>query len=118
VDFGREGQSLLRAECSSWQLGQHATEDRQQARIGWRLPPLGQEGLGQQCSAFVWASEQKDQTGSALGHRLEMWPYFLPFLHRELFKEENLCSTLQLREKRLKEGRRAKASGGATETTM
>jgi len=23
--FGREGQSLLRAECSSWQLGQHAT---------------------------------------------------------------------------------------------
>jgi len=53
VVFGREGQSLLRAECSSWQLGQHATEDGQQARIGWRLPPLRQEGLGQRCSAFV-----------------------------------------------------------------
>jgi len=46
VVFGREGQSLLRAECSSWQLGQHATEDGQQARTGRRLPPLGQEGLG------------------------------------------------------------------------
>jgi len=34
VVFGREGQSLLRAECSSWQLGQHATEDGHQARIG------------------------------------------------------------------------------------
>jgi len=54
VVFEREGQSLLRAECSSWQLGQHATEDGQQARIGRRLPPLGQEGLGQQCSAFGW----------------------------------------------------------------
>jgi len=63
---GREGQSLLRAECSSWQLAQHATEDRQQARTGRRLPPLGQEGLGQRCSALVWASEQKGQTGSVL----------------------------------------------------
>ena len=34
VVFGQEGQSLLCAECSSWQLGQHATEDGQQARIG------------------------------------------------------------------------------------
>jgi len=62
VAFGREGQSLLRAECSSWQLGQHATEEGQQARIGWRLPPLGQEGLGQRCSALEWASEQKGLT--------------------------------------------------------
>jgi len=46
-DFRREGQSMLRAECSSWQLGQQATEDGHQARIGWRLPPLGQEGLWQ-----------------------------------------------------------------------
>jgi len=67
VVLEREGQSLLRAECSSWQLGQHATEDGQQARIGWRLPPLGQEGLGQRCSAFVWESVQKGQTGSELG---------------------------------------------------
>jgi len=67
VAFGREGQSLLYAECSAWQLGQHATEDGQQARIGWRLPPLGQEGLGQRCSAFVWVSQHKGQTGSELG---------------------------------------------------
>jgi len=58
VVFGREGQSLLRAECSSWQLGQHAIKDGQQARTGRRLPPLGQEGLGQRCSALVWESEQ------------------------------------------------------------
>jgi len=32
--FGQEGQSLLRAECCSWQLGQHATEVGQQSRIG------------------------------------------------------------------------------------
>jgi len=62
VVFRREGQSLLRAECSSWQLGQHATEDGQQVRTGRRLPPLGQEGLGQRCSALVWASGQKGQT--------------------------------------------------------
>jgi len=115
--FGREGQSLLRAECFSWQLGQHATEDGQQERIGWRLPPLGQEGLGQRCSAFVWASQQKGQTGSELGQRLEMWPNFQHFLHWEFLEEENICSTLQFREKRLNEGRRAEALGGATETT-
>jgi len=72
VCFGREGQSLLRAECSSWQLGQHATEDGRQARTGRRLPPLGQEGLGQRCSALVWASEQNGQTGSMLGQRVAM----------------------------------------------
>jgi len=76
VVLGREGQSLLRAECSSWQLGQHATEDGQQARTGRRLPPLGQEGLGQRCSALVWASEQKGQTGSELGQRVGIWPNF------------------------------------------
>ena len=69
VVFGREGQSLLRAECPSWQLGQHDTEDGQQASTGRRLPPLGQEGLGQRCSALVWESEQKGHTGSELGQR-------------------------------------------------
>jgi len=39
VALGWEGQSLLRAECSSWQLGQHAIEEGQQLRIGLRLPP-------------------------------------------------------------------------------
>ena len=105
--FGREGQSLLRAECSDWQLGQHATEDGQQARIGWRLPPLGQEGLGQRCHALVWASEQKGQTGSLLGQQLGMWPNFQHFLHWEFLEEENICSTLQFLEKRLMEGRMA-----------
>ena len=81
VVFGREGQFLLGTEYSSSQLGQHATEDGQQARIGSRLPPLGQEGLGQRCSALVWASEQKGQTGSVLGQRLGMWPNFQHFLH-------------------------------------
>jgi len=117
VVFRREGRSLLRAECSTWQLGQHVTEDGQQARIGWRLPPLGQEGLGQRCSAFAWASEQKGQTGSVLGQRLEMWPNFQPLLHWEFLEKENICSTLQFWEKRLNEVRRAKASGGATDTT-
>jgi len=115
--FGQEGQSLLCAECSSWQLGQHATQDGQQSRIGWRLPPLGQEGLGQRCSAFVWASEQKGQTGSEEGQRWEMWPNFQHFLHWEFLEEGNICSTLQFREKRLSEGRRTKASGRAIETT-
>jgi len=69
VVLGWEGQSLLRAECSSWQLGQHTTEDGQQPMIGRRLRPLGQQGLGQRCSAFVWASEQKGQAGSELGQR-------------------------------------------------
>ena len=117
VVFGQEGQSLLRAECSSWQLGQYATEDGQQARTGRRLPPLGQEGLGQRCSALVWESEQKGQTGSVLGQRVGMWPNFQHFLHWEFLEEENICSTLQFREKRLLEGRMAKASGGATVTT-
>jgi len=53
VVLGSEGQSLLRAECSSWQLRQHAAEDGQQLRTGSRLPPLGLEGLGQGCSALV-----------------------------------------------------------------
>ena len=29
VIFGREAQSLLHAECSSWQLGQHPNKDGQ-----------------------------------------------------------------------------------------
>jgi len=33
VVFGPEGQSLVREECSSWQLGEHATEDGEQVRI-------------------------------------------------------------------------------------
>jgi len=105
VVFGQEGQSLLRTECSSWQLGQHATEDGQQARTGRRLPPLGQEGLGQRCSALVWASEQKGQTGSELGQRVGTWPNFQHFLHWEFLEEENICSTLRFWEKRLMEGR-------------
>jgi len=105
VVFGREGQSLLRAECSCWQLGQHATEDGQQARTGRRLPPLGQEGLGQRCSALVWASDQKGQTRSELGQRVGIWPNFQHFLHWEFLEEENICSTLRFREKRLKEVR-------------
>jgi len=113
----RERQSLLGAECSSWQLGQHATEDGQQARTGRRLPPLGQEGLGQRCSALVWVSEQKGQTGRLLGQRVEMWPNFQHFLHWEFLEEENICSTLRFREKRLMEGKTAKASGGAMVTT-
>jgi len=117
VVLGREGHSLLRAECSSWQLGQHATEDGQQARTGRRLPPLGQEGLGQRCSTLVWESEQKGQTGSVLGQRVGMWPNFEHFLHWEFLEEKNICSTLRLREKRLMEGRMAKASGGATVMT-
>jgi len=40
VVFWWEGQSLLRAECSSWQFRQHATEEAQQARRGRRLPPF------------------------------------------------------------------------------
>jgi len=116
VAFGREWQSLLCTECSSWQLGQHATNDGQHLRIGSRLPPLEQEGLGQRCSAFVWASEQKGQTGSKLGQRWKMWPNFQHFLHWELL-EKNICSTLRFRERRLNERRRANASGGATETT-
>jgi len=107
VVFGREGQSLLRAECSSWQLGQHATEDGQQARTGRRLPPLGQEGLGQRCSVLVWESEQKGQTGRVLGQRVGMWPNFQHFLHWELLEEGNICSTLRFRENRLMEGRMA-----------
>jgi len=103
--LGREGQSLLRAECSSWQLGQHATKARQQARTGRRLPPLGQEGLGQRCSALVWESEQKGQTRSELGQRAGMWPNFQHFLHWGFLEEENICSTLRFREKRLMEGR-------------
>jgi len=67
--FRREGQSLLRGECSSWQLGQQATKDGQLPRIGWRLLPIGQQGLGQPCSAFVCASEQKGQTCSELGQQ-------------------------------------------------
>jgi len=55
--------------------------------------------------------------GSVLRQQLEMWPNFQHFLHRELWEEENICSTLWFLEKRLNEGRRAKASGGATETT-
>jgi len=92
VVFGREGQSLLRAECSSWQLGQHATEDGQQARTGRRLPHLGQEGLGQRCSALVWASEQNGQTGSVLGQRVGTWPNFQHFLHWQFLEEgSNYC---------------------------
>jgi len=117
VVLGREGLSLLCAECSSWQLGQHATEDGQQAWTGRRLPPIGQQGLGQRCSALVWESEQKGLTGSVLGQRVEMWPNFQHFLHWEFIEEENICSTLRFREKRLMEGRMAKASGGATVTT-
>jgi len=116
VVFGREGQSLLHAECSSWQLGQHATEDGQQARTGRILPPLGQEGLGQRCSALVWESEQKGHTGNELGQRVGMCPNFQHFLHWE-FLEENICSTLRFLEKWVMEGRMAKASGEATVTT-
>jgi len=118
VVLGREGISLLHAECSSWQLGQHATEEGQQLRITRRLPPLGQGGLGQPCSAFGWVSEQKGQMGSKLGQRWEMWPNFQHFLHWELLKEDNIRSTLRSREKWLNEGRRARGLGGATETTM
>jgi len=107
VVFGREGQSLLRAECSSWQLGQHATEDGQQARTGRRLPPLWQERLGQRCSALVWESEQKGQTGRVLGQRVGMWPNFQHFLHWELLEEGNICSTLRFRVNRLMEERMA-----------
>jgi len=117
VVFGWEGQSLLRAECSSWQLAQHATEEGQQARTGRRLPPLGQEGLGQRFSALVWESEQKGQTGSVLGQLVGMWPNFQHFLHWEFLEEENICSTLRFPEKRLMEGRMAKVSGGAMVTT-
>jgi len=117
VVFGWEGQSLLHAECSAWQLGQHATKDGQQVRTGRRLPPLGQEGLGQGCSGLVWESEQKGQTGCVLGQREGMWQNFQHFLHWEFLEEENICSTLRFREKRLMEGRMAKASGGATVTT-
>ena len=105
VVLGRAGQSLLRAECTSWQLGQHATEDGQQARTGRRLPPLGQEGLGQRCSALVWASEQKGQTGSELGQRVGIWLNFQHFVHWEFLEEEDICSTLLFWEKRLMEGR-------------
>jgi len=55
--------------------------------------------------------------GSELGQRLEMWPNFQHFLHWEFLEEENICSTLRFREKRLNEGRRGKALGRATETT-
>jgi len=117
VVLGRERQFLLRAECSSWQLGQHATEDGQQARTGRRLPPLGLERLGQRCSDLVWESEQKGHTVSVLGQSVGMWPNFQHFLHWEFLEEENICSTLRFPEKRLMEGRMVKASGGATVTT-
>ena len=55
--------------------------------------------------------------GSVLGQRLEMWPNLKHFLHWEFLEKENICSTLQFRENRLNKGRRAEASGGATETT-
>jgi len=113
----REGQSLLRAECSSWQIGQHATEEGQQRRIGLRLPPLGPEGLGQRWSVFVCASELKGQTGSKLGQRWEMWLNFQHFIYWEFLKEQNICCTLRFREKRLNERRWMRASGRATETT-
>jgi hypothetical protein len=66
---------------------------------------------------LVWESEQKGQTGNVLGQRVGMWPNFQHFLHWEVLEEENICSTLRLREKRLMEGRMMKASGGATVTT-
>jgi len=52
-----------------------------------------------------------------LGQRVEMWQNFQHFVHWEFLEEENICSTLRFREKRLREGRTAKASGGATVTT-
>jgi len=46
-----------------------------------------------------------------------MWLKFQHFLHWEFVQEENICCTLWFRENRLKERRRATASGGATVTT-
>jgi len=116
VVFGWEGQSLQRAECSSWQLGQHAINNGQQLRMGSSLPPLRQEGFEQQCSALVWGRDQKGQEGSELEQRWEVWPNFQHLVHCEVLDEENICYTLRFWEKRLIEGRRASASGGATVT--
>jgi len=48
----------------------------QQLRIGLVLPLLGQEELGQPCSALVWGREQNRQVGVGLGQLSETWPNF------------------------------------------
>jgi len=65
----------------------------------------------------VRASEQKGQEASESGQRWKMCLNFQHLVHCEFLEEENICSTLQLGENRLLEGRRVSASGGATVTT-
>ena len=76
---GRSGQSRLLAEWGSLELGHFAGAAGQQSRTGLRFPPLGHEGLGHLCSAFVWLSEQKGQMGASSLHRCLTCPNFQHF---------------------------------------
>ena len=78
---GRSVQSLLRSEWGSPQFGHLAGAAGHQSRTGLRIPPLGQEGLGHLCSAFVWLSEQKGQVGASSLHQCLTCPNFQHFSH-------------------------------------
>ena len=61
--LGRAGYEGTVAGWSSPQLAQWGGEAEQQLATRCRLPSLGQVGLGQQCSDFLWWSAQMGQTG-------------------------------------------------------
>ena len=52
--FGRAGHAGSVAGWSPPQLAQWEGEEEQQSETGRRLPSLGQVGLGQRCSVFLW----------------------------------------------------------------
>jgi len=88
VGGGRSGQSLLLAEWASPQLEHLAGEARQQLRMALRLPPLGHEGLGQRCSAFVCWREHRGHVGVSALQRGLTWPYFQHFWHWVIGEDE------------------------------
>jgi len=77
----RSVQCLLLPEWASPQLEHFAGQARQQLRMALRLPPLGHEGLGQWCHAFVCWREQRGQVGQSSLHSSLTWPYFPHFWH-------------------------------------
>jgi len=85
---GRSQQSLLLAECTSPQLEHLAGEARQLLRIGLRFPPLGHDGLGQRCSAFVCWREHRVHVGASALHSGLTWPYFQNFWHWVMGEDE------------------------------
>ena len=76
------------AGWSSPQLAQSEGEAEQESATGRRLPPLGQVGLGQRCSVFLWWRAQMEQTGWLYLQTGEVCPYLWQLRQRVVLLAE------------------------------